>query len=357
MGLTETETQVRAVNEEFARLLALSEPALARLGLTREKINAVWGQKGQKASTGKTDLDVLQEFEQEYLNVVRGSHAAQMESIQARAEAFLKAGADAVRVAEWRAEMELKYSRDASAGMKRALRDYADEAMDLGKGVEGAVKNAFSGMEDALVNFVQTGKLEFSDLVNSIIADLARIAVRQSITGPLASGLESALGSLFGGGGGGSWSAAEDSFANMSFGLGVNHEGGVVGKSPGAVRFVPAWMTERIFADAPRYHKGGPILRPGEVPIIAQIGERVLSRRENAAYERGVSVQVHIHNNGNAQVRAEESQDANGQPRLDVFVEMADKALSQRVYKGTSQTANAVGQKYGLNGDRQLYSH
>ena len=54
-------------------------------------------------------------------------------------------------------------------------------------------------MEDALVNFVVTGKLRFSDLVDSILADLARIAIRQAFLGALTSGLSSALGGVFGG--------------------------------------------------------------------------------------------------------------------------------------------------------------
>ena len=40
-------------------------------------------------------------------------------------------------------------------------------------------------MEDALVNFVTTGKLSCKDLTRSIIADMARIAIQQSITKPL----------------------------------------------------------------------------------------------------------------------------------------------------------------------------
>jgi phage-related minor tail protein len=40
-------------------------------------------------------------------------------------------------------------------------------------------------MEDALVSFVQTGKLDFKSLANSIIADLIRIQIQNSIMKPL----------------------------------------------------------------------------------------------------------------------------------------------------------------------------
>lgn len=82
------------------------------------------------------------------------------------------------------------------------LNDYAYEASNVAAATRSAFTDAFKGAEDALVTFVTTGKLNFSDLANSIIADLARIAIRQSITGVLANGLSSALGGLFAGGGG-----------------------------------------------------------------------------------------------------------------------------------------------------------
>ncbi len=81
------------------------------------------------------------------------------------------------------------------------LNDYAYEASNVAAATRSAFTDAFKGAEDALVTFVTTGKLNFSDLANSIIADLARIAIRQSITGPLASALGSALSGWMGGGG------------------------------------------------------------------------------------------------------------------------------------------------------------
>ena len=50
-----------------------------------------------------------------------------------------------------------------------------------------AFENAFKGAEDALVDFVQTGKLNFKDLVNSLIADLARIQIRENLISPFLS--------------------------------------------------------------------------------------------------------------------------------------------------------------------------
>ena len=45
----------------------------------------------------------------------------------------------------------------------------------------GAINSAFQKMEDALVKFVMTGKLSFSELTRSILADMARIAIRQAM--------------------------------------------------------------------------------------------------------------------------------------------------------------------------------
>ena len=65
------------------------------------------------------------------------------------------------------------------------LASFAKSAFDVTKQVENAFVNAFKGMEDALVKFVMTGKLNFSDLARSIIADLTRMLVRAAIVKPL----------------------------------------------------------------------------------------------------------------------------------------------------------------------------
>mgnify|MGYP003135428707 CR=1 FL=1 len=65
--------------------------------------------------------------------------------------------------------------------IQQGAKAYFDTISDFGKQTQDAVSNAFKGMEDALVKFVQTGKLNFSDLARSIMADLTRMLVRASL--------------------------------------------------------------------------------------------------------------------------------------------------------------------------------
>jgi lambda family phage tail tape measure protein len=145
----------------------------------------------------------------------------------------------------------LRSSQAWTDGAARFLKDYVAESNDAATATERAFGNAFSGAEDALVGFISSGKLEFQGLADSILFDLLRIAVRQTITAPLAGALQSA----FAGGG--------------PFGL--FHEGGVVGERAPAGRYTDA----AVFEHAPRYHGGGFAgsgLLPDEVPIIAGAG-------------------------------------------------------------------------------------
>jgi tape measure domain-containing protein len=87
--------------------------------------------------------------------------------------------------------------RDGWEGLKQGLQDYADSATNLGAQIKDAMTGALSGLETSLTNFVQTGKMSFKDLANSIIEDLIRIAIRASITGPLAQAMGGMMGGMF----------------------------------------------------------------------------------------------------------------------------------------------------------------
>jgi len=88
-------------------------------------------------------------------------------------------------------QQQIMNDSTALGGMTSALNDYAKAAADIGSQLHAFTMNTFSSMEDALVDFVDKGKIDFHSLADSIIKDMARIAIQQSITGPLASGLSS----------------------------------------------------------------------------------------------------------------------------------------------------------------------
>ena len=83
--------------------------------------------------------------------------------------------------------LEVQLKKTFGGSMKVKLEQFKESLMDVGGKIADVVIKAFKGMEDALVDFVMTGKLQFRDLANSIIKDMIRIAIQQSITGPLAS--------------------------------------------------------------------------------------------------------------------------------------------------------------------------
>ncbi|HGM7334265.1 TPA: phage tail tape measure protein [Stenotrophomonas maltophilia] len=81
-----------------------------------------------------------------------------------------------------------------SLGAYRAFEDYRSQAANAAELGNQAFTNAFQGMEDALVTFAMTGKLSFSQLANSIIADLARIAAKQATSALFSAGFNAFAG-------------------------------------------------------------------------------------------------------------------------------------------------------------------
>lgn len=107
-----------------------------------------------------------------------------------RIEEAARQAADGAKLLGQRA-LELS---DPGAGFSKALRTLGEETEQVGKQIEAVTTKAFSGMTDALTNFVMTGKLDFRSLATSIISDLIKIQIQRAITLPMAN----AMGSFFG---------------------------------------------------------------------------------------------------------------------------------------------------------------
>lgn len=259
-------------------------------------------------------------------NVTR-SEQAQLDLIRMQAETYRSTLGPEVKhiVDEWERLAKLNATTDGFLSqemqvkrLQSTVEDYYKTSMDWGTQLGEITQNAFGGMEDAFVQFVMTGKLSFTDMVNSMIADLTRLMVRQAIIQPL-------MGALFGGGG-----AGGGLFGSLLGSL--FHSGGVVGQTAAPVRAVP----EFIYADAPRFHEGTGYIKPGEYPAILKAGERVLSPAETRDYQRGgdTNVSVVIHNSTGQQATTKTRSDNHGNKTIDVFV--GDMAAKQMATPGTT---------------------
>lgn len=92
---------------------------------------------------------------------------------------------------------------DWRKGASSAFQNYLEQARDVAGQTKTLFSNAFSSMEDAVVNFAMTGKFSFADFTKSILADMVRIETQRAASGLLGSLVSwgaTAASAWFGGG-------------------------------------------------------------------------------------------------------------------------------------------------------------
>jgi lambda family phage tail tape measure protein len=102
------------------------------------------------------------------------------------------------------AKQQREYQRSFEYGWKEAFQSYQDNATNAAKKAGEMFNKVTKGMEDTIVNFVKTGKLEFKDLINDILEQLLRSQIQQLIAQTFsgfggAGGGGSQLGRMFSG--------------------------------------------------------------------------------------------------------------------------------------------------------------
>ncbi|MET3431433.1 lambda family phage tail tape measure protein [Herbaspirillum seropedicae] len=90
-------------------------------------------------------------------------------------------------------------NRDPWFNLTESVRKYGESATDVGSQIGNSFTTMTQGLEDAWAGFVTTGKLSFSGLAKSVIADIAKMQARAAISG-LFNFAISAAASYFGGG-------------------------------------------------------------------------------------------------------------------------------------------------------------
>lgn len=190
-------------------------------------------------------------------------------------------------------------------------------------------ENAFSAIEDSLVDFVKTGKLSFSNLVDGILSDLTRLATQQFITNPLSNIFTNVLGSAF------SSSAPASSGGGSPFGLGsvLSSIGSFFG-----------------FAEGGSFKVGGTGGTDSQlVAFKASPNETVdiLTPAQRAAEKGGGGVVVNVINNApGTEARAQERSDGRGGKSIDVVV---DEITSRNLRNFGSESNKTIRNMFGIN--------
>lgn len=244
-------------------------------------------------------------------------------------ETFNRAVANAAKEMEKAERAALDKQTDAGSGFKRAFGDYLKSAADMATATENLTNNVLDGLGDAMAQFVTTGKLNFKDLTNSILADLARLATQRL--------LSMLLSSFLPGGGGISYGNAGGTAGILPA---IHHGGGMVGAGGAFGRMFPA----EAFLGAPRLHDGGGWFRPNERPAVLEVGERVQSRAEVAAGNRRPTVVNRITNYSGADIEARDGgTDADGNQINEMIISTVQKGYAQGRFNSTMRGTFGLG--------------
>lgn len=175
-----------------ARSVSQYEDSLARQNTEIEFQNSLIGKSAEDVAkltvARKAELELAKQIEQ----IERAKGALSDESIakmQAATEASI-----AIQKASISSRLEME--RTWQTGATTSLQKYLDSAENIAKGTEDVFTRAFKGVEDAFVSLAMTGSLNFTNLTNSIIADMIRLQARAATAG-LMNYLGQALGNMF----------------------------------------------------------------------------------------------------------------------------------------------------------------
>lgn len=146
-----------------------------------------------------------------------GAFKGREDDYQKELDLIRRSEAEALQIFTDGFDKRIEVQRNWQIGASEAFRNYYDEASNTAKQVEDLFTNAFRGLEDALVNFVKTGKLDFKSLADSIITDLIRIQVKKAVVG-IFGGDNGIIGGGIGGGAGNGAGGGIGDFLGSLFG-------------------------------------------------------------------------------------------------------------------------------------------
>ena len=219
-------------------------------------------------------------------------------------------------------------------GALTAFADYRDNAANVAEQTRNAFSGAFQGMEDAVAKFVTTGKLNFSSLAESIIADIVRMQVKSAASG-IMSLLTPLIGDALGMSIGGAYGTAtqaglDDKISSLGAANGLN------------------------LSDLPPRANGGPV-SAGSAYLVGERGPEIF--KPNASgnitpnHALGGDVNVNVTMIEDSSKAGKVEQQRNGsQVDIRAYVEkIVEQKVAGSIASGGGAISTALERGYGLN--------
>jgi lambda family phage tail tape measure protein len=224
-------------------------------------------------------------------------------------------------------DARLKKEGDWTVGATEALRNYQDNAANVAGQIEDLFGNAARGLEDAWANFVTTGKLSFTDLATSVIADIARMQAKAAISGLFSFAISAISG---GGSGGGDLGAAYT----------ANAKGGVY-TSPSLSDYSNSIVsTPTMFAFAKGAGLMGEAGPEAILPLTRTAGGALGVQAIGGANAGGIQVNVYVQQDGTSSVEAP--------PGLQQFGRELGDFVDARIGRAAVKSAKQGGQFWNM---------
>ena len=223
-------------------------------------------------------------------------------------------------------------------GAKAGLESYAESSNDAFTNIKELAVSSLKGIEDTLVDFCMTGKLNFKQLAASILKDLIRIAIQAAITNAIMAGF-----SLF-------------SPGATPTPMGGTAAGSVTGMTP----TTPMMAKGGIFRSGLSSHSNSIVDSPTFFSfargqgLMGEAGpEAIMPLTRLPSGDLGVKTEpgkadipamiVNIHEAPGTQTRVEQSEDGQS---LEVIIEQVEQSMQSRMSRGTGMAPFMDG-RYG----------
>lgn len=333
VGLRDVDIEIARMNDDYATLNRLEKERdieqqrerLLSLGVAQGEVNAKMEEyaaaleksRSRSVQNLETVNSVLKELEEK-----TGQYGLSLDSsnrlIEEQARLWQQAGVPAQYIEQLKEIRRLENSTDVADQMRLSWMEFYAEATRTGRQLGSVLGSVVDGVGDAFADFVTTGKLEFKELTNSIIADLARIATRtwtarifNGIGGSgLFSSVVSGIGSLFGFADGAAFATGLEPYVNGVY-------------------------------DRPTYFTMGTPMRFASGGVFGEAGpEAIMPLTRLPGGKLGVestggagNVQVNIYNGSNEKATVRQSTTSNGGKTIDVL--LGDVVAKQMSTQGT----------------------